>query len=90
MARRIVKSISFSPEHLETLDRIRDAIPGMSRSGVLAEVLDMTLPMMEELVITLQQARDESGAFDEAKARDRLAYWTGQQLLKMTAPEDDD
>lgn len=83
-------SISVSPEHKEALDRMKEALPGMTRSGVVAEIFDMTLPWMEELVDTINQARDDSGNLDEQMARDRLAMWTGQQMLKMTMPYDEE
>jgi len=90
MARRIPRSISFRPDQLERLDRMRDGLPGMTRSGIVEEVLDMTLPIMEELLAALQEARNESGDLDEAQLRDRLALWTGQQLLTFTDPGRDD
>jgi hypothetical protein len=89
MPRRIQRSISFSPEHLAAVDRMRDKLPGMSRSGIIAEMLDMYLPVMEDLLDQLIEARDQSGGDDQA-VRDRLALWTGQQLLRFTDPGDDE
>lgn len=89
MSKRVITSVSLKQEHRDTLDRMKAKLPGMSRSGLITEIFDMTLPMMEDLLDVLAEARDQS-ANDEQAIRDRLALWTGQQLLKFTDPEDDD
>jgi len=81
-------SITLSPEVADRLDRIVAQLPGATRSGVLDELLALALPDFEDLVRLLDQARDPSGTFNEAAARDQLAAWVGQRVLRMTAPDD--
>jgi len=80
-------SVSLSIEVADRLDRVVSLIPGATRSGVLDEMLALTLPEMEGLVQLLASARDESGQWDEAAARDHLASWVGSRVLRMSAPD---
>ena len=82
-------SVSLSTEVADRLDRVVSLLPGATRSGVLDEMLAVTLPEMEDLVQLLTSARDESGRWDEAAARDHLASWVGVRVLRMTAPDGD-
>lgn len=85
--RRPTIHITISRENLDALDQLQATIPGMSRSGIVDELLALSLPSFQEIASLIEATRTESGDLDTARARDALAMWTGQQLLKFT---DDD
>jgi hypothetical protein len=58
-------------------------IPGGTVSGVVGEMLKLTLPMMESVVGILEAARREDGTLDEGVARDGMAAYIGTQLITL-------
>lgn len=89
MRKRPTIHVTVSQENFDALERVRSSIPRMSRSGLVDELLTLALPVMEDLAVLVDQQRDESGEVDPARARDALAMWTGQQILKFTDPHDE-
>lgn len=81
--------VTISPENLEALDQLQATIPGTTRSGIVDELLTMALPSFQEIAVLIEATRTESGQVDQARARDALAMWTGQQILKFTDPLDE-
>ena len=81
--------VTISPENLEALDQLQATIPGTTRSGIVDELLTLALPSFQEIAVLIEATRTESGDLDTARARDALAMWTGQQVLKFTEPDDE-
>ena len=87
MATKRVKrkiSITLEPAVHDTLMRMKEQMPGMTASGVINEILSLSLPQLEELVTTLRAAIDETtGQLDNQRARDEFAKWAGAQMLDL-------
>lgn len=81
--------VTVTQENFDALERIRSTIPRMTRSALVDELLTLALPVMEDLAVLIEETRSESGEVDQARARDALAMWTGQQILKFTEPDDE-
>lgn len=77
-------TITVDPEVYRQLHEVRDLLPGSSLSGIVSELLEVSLPVFEGVVDTLKEARDDDGQLDEARARDALARWAGAQLLGLS------
>lgn len=77
-------SLTLDPEVYGRLRAVRDRIPGASLSGVVNELLAVSLPVMEEMAKALRESQREDGTIDEVRARDGLARWAGAQLLGLS------
>lgn len=77
-------TLSLDPVNVARLKRTVAGIPGGTMSGVVDEMLSAMLPQFEQLVEALQSARRDDGSFDEARGRDALAHWAGQQMLGLS------
>jgi hypothetical protein len=81
--KRPVLTVTVERETKERLEALARKIPGGTVSGVTRELLATTLPLMEQVVKLLEDAKLADGSFDEAVARDRLGAWIGTQVLTL-------
>jgi hypothetical protein len=58
-------------------------LPGGTVSGVVGEMLTLLLPVMEDVVQMLEDARRADGRLDVEQYRDRMAAYVGTTLIKM-------
>lgn len=66
-------NITLKPELLERVDALVSRLPGATRSAVMDELVEASLPLYESMAEALIGARDEHGNIDESKAKDRAA-----------------
>ncbi|MCA1791846.1 MAG: hypothetical protein LC667_18955 [Thioalkalivibrio sp.] len=81
--------LTLSAENVDALNELQAKIPGTNRSRIVDELLLIALPSFQEIAVLIEETRTESGDLDTARARDALAMWTGQQVLKWTEPDDE-
>jgi hypothetical protein len=58
-------------------------IPAATLSGMVNEMLKMTLPVMEAVVSIVESAKREDGTLDEVVARERMAAYIGTHVLTL-------
>ena len=76
-------SVTLQPETYSQLMKVRDALPGITTSSIVDELLSASLPALEDMGKALRRAFDEAGNLDEGRARDELARWAGAQMLNL-------
>jgi ribosomal 50S subunit-associated protein YjgA (DUF615 family) len=63
-------------------------VPGRAPlSRMVEEQLKITVPLFEQVVDALDEARRADGSVDDEAARQRIGAWMGVQMLKMYDPE---
>lgn len=77
-------SVSIPPEVYQRIVELQRILPGASFSGIVGELLTISLPAMEAMTDAMTEARLPDGSVDEQRARDRLARWAGAQLLGLS------
>lgn len=77
-------SLSIPPEVHQRILELQRILPGASFSGIVGELLKISLPAMEAMTDAMTEARLPDGSVDEQRARDRLARWAGAQLLGLS------
>lgn len=79
-------SITLDQDVYQRLLRVKGAMPGLTVSGVINELLSLSLPALEDMGRALEKAWDEqSQTFDELRAKDALAHWAGAQMLDLVS-----
>jgi hypothetical protein len=80
---RPVLTVTVKPENLERLKELVTKIPGGKLSGVVDEMLTLTLPIFEQVVQAFVRAQREDGTTDPELARQHLEAYIGATLFKM-------
>ena len=82
--KRPVLTVTVKPDLLDRLTAVQEALPsGTTLSGLVDELIEMSLPAMEAMVAAFSEAKTEDGTVDEARAKESLAKWVGSQLLSV-------
>ena len=79
-------NITVDPAIHARLLELQKLLPGSSLSGIIGELLELSLPAMEGMLEVLRDSRRDDGSVDEDRARDGLAQWAGAQLLGLHEP----
>lgn len=79
-------NITVDPAIHARLLELQKLLPGSSLSGIIGELLEVSLPVMEGMLEALRETLHEDGTVDEARARDAIAQWAGAQLLGLHEP----
>jgi hypothetical protein len=84
--KRPTLTVTISADHMERLRRLVGRLPGKrsNLSGVVDEILGLTLPMLEHAADAFEAALQPDGSRDDQVMRDRFATYLGQQLLSLT------
>ncbi|MBW7856699.1 MAG: hypothetical protein H3C44_10650 [Ignavibacteria bacterium] len=85
--KRPVLTVTLDAEVIARLREAQRLLPGSSLSGIVSELLQMSLPLVEGMIAALREARRDDGTVDDDRAKDSLARWAGAQLLGLD--EDD-
>lgn len=90
--KRPTLTVTISAEHMERLRALVGRLPAKraNLSGVVDEMLSLTLPMFEQAADAYQAALRPDGTTDDAVMRDRFATYLGMTLLKMGAHNSDE
>jgi hypothetical protein len=81
--KRPVLTVTVDADVKARVQALAAEIPGGTVSGVVGELLAMTLPMMESVIGVMRAAQREDGSLDEAVARERMGAWIGTQVLSL-------
>lgn len=77
-------TITVDPAIHRGLRELQELLPGSSLSGIVGELLEVSLPVMQGMLEALRESRGSDGEVDEERAKDALAKWAGAQLLGIT------
>jgi hypothetical protein len=81
--KRPILTVTVDADLKRRLKVLAKQIPGGTLSGVVGELLTMTLPMMEEVVAVMVKARQADGSIDDEEARRGMAAWIGTKVLSL-------
>jgi hypothetical protein len=84
--KRPTLTVTISAGHMERLRKLVGRLPGKrsNLSGVVDEMLGMTLPMLEHAAAAFEEALRPDGSTDDDLMRDRMAAYLGQQILRFS------
>lgn len=77
-------TITVDPGVHRRLHEIQSMLPGSSVSGIVSELLEISLPVFEGMARALKDAKGDDAKLDDDRARDALARWAGSQLLGLS------
>jgi hypothetical protein len=85
-------TVTIKAAHMERLRALVGRLPakGANLSGIVDEMLALTLPMFENAAEAYQAALRPDGTTDDDVMRDRFAAYLGQQMLRMVHNSDDE
>lgn len=81
--KRPTLTVTIDAERYARLRALVGQVPGGSLSGIVDDLLGMSLPVMEEMVAAYVAARRLDGSYDEAAVQRRIEAYIGATLLKM-------
>ena len=83
-------SVTLDPVVHRRLHSTVKLVPGATMSAIVNELLELSLPVLEDMGKALREAMNESsGQLDEARAKDALAKFAGQQILRFAGDVSD-
>jgi hypothetical protein len=81
--KRPLLTVTVDAELKRRLKAVTKQIPGATLSGVVGELLKVTVPMIEEVVGVMVKARQADGSIDDDAARQGMAAWIGTKVLTL-------
>lgn len=85
-------TVTIKAENMRRLRALVGRLPakGANLSGIVDEMLLLTLPMFENAAEAYQAAMRPDGTTDDDVMRDRFAAYLGQTMLRMVHNSDDE